>query len=44
MKDWFFANPTSVLLYANTELSYFQVMIWFVMLPLLMKIRKTDGE
>lgn len=51
VKDWFTANPTGIQLYAGTELSYFQimiashnVMIWFVMLPLLMKIRKKDGE
>lgn len=51
VKDWFTAYPTGILLYAGTELSYFQVMvlahnamIWFMMLPLLMKISKRDGE
>jgi MFS family permease len=51
LKDWYTANPTGISLYAGTAFSYFQIMIiahnimiWFVMLPLLMKIRKKDGE
>ncbi|MDF7822510.1 MFS transporter [Pontiellaceae bacterium B12227] len=51
VKDWYTAHPTGIQLYAGTEFSYFQIMIiahnlmiWLLVLPLLMKIRKTDGE
>jgi MFS family permease len=51
VKDWFTAHPPGILLYAGTPLSYFQIMlvvhnilIWFVMLPLLIRISKKDGE
>jgi MFS family permease len=51
VKDYFTAHPIDLNLYAGTPFSYFQVMvllhnamIWFVMLPLLMKIQRQDGE
>ena len=51
VKDWFTAHPIHFTLYAGTACSYFQIMIlahnamiWLIMLPLLIKIRKQDGE
>lgn len=51
VKDWFSAHPTGIQLYAGTECSYFQIMIiahnamlWFVMLPLLVKIARKDSD
>lgn len=51
IKDYFTAHPIDLQLYAGTPFSYFHilillhnVMIWFVMLPLLMKIQKKEGE
>jgi MFS family permease len=51
LKDYFTANPIDIQLYAGTPFSYFQlmvilhnIMIWGIMLPLLMKIQKKDGE
>ncbi|VGO13753.1 hypothetical protein PDESU_02310 [Pontiella desulfatans] len=51
VKDWFTAHPLDLQLYAGTRFSYFQIMIilhiimiWFVMLPLLIKIQRKDGE
>jgi len=51
LKDYFAAHPIPFHLYAGTEFSYFHILIilhalliWLVMLPLLFKIRKKDGE
>ncbi len=51
VKDYFTAHPIDFHLYAGTPFSYFHVMIifqslmvWLVMLPLLFKIQKKDGE
>jgi MFS family permease len=51
VKDYFTAHPIDLQLYAGTPFSYFQIlvilhnlMIWFIMLPLLFKIQKKDGE
>lgn len=51
VKDYFTANPIHIQMYSGTPFSYFQlmvilhnIMIWFIMLPLLMKIKKQDGE
>lgn len=51
IKDYFTANPVDFHIYAGTAFSYFHilillhnVMIWFVMLPLLLQIQKKEGE
>lgn len=51
IKDYFNANPINIQLYAGTSFSYFHaililsaLLIWLVMLPLLMRIQKKDGE
>jgi MFS family permease len=51
VKDYFTAHPIPIILYGGTAFSYFHllillhgVMIWFVMLPLLLKIQKKEGE
>lgn len=51
VKDYFTAHPIPIQLYAGTPLSYFHIMIisqallvWLVMLPLLFRIQKKDGE
>jgi MFS family permease len=51
IKDYFTAHPLDFHLYAGAQFSYFHIlivlhnlMIWGVMLPLLMKIQKKDGE
>ena len=51
VKDHFTAHPIDLTLYAGTPFSYFHAMlvfqalaIWLVMLPLLFRIRKSDGE
>jgi len=51
IKDYICAHPIHLQLYAETEFSYFHILIilhalliWFVMLPLLSRIHKKDGE
>lgn len=51
VKDYFTAHPIPLHFYAGTPFSYFHIMIifqallvWLVMLPLLFKIQKKDGE
>lgn len=51
VKDYFTANPINIQMYAGTPFSWFHlmiilhnIMIWCMMLPLLMKIQKKDGE
>ena len=51
VKDYFTAHSIDLRLYAGTPFSYFHVMVvfqsllvWFAMLPLLVKISKKDGE
>ncbi len=51
VKDWFTAHPIGITLAGATELSYFHLMllahnlmIWGVMLPLLLKIRKRASD
>ncbi|VGO22979.1 MFS transporter [Pontiella sulfatireligans] len=51
IKNFFTAHPLNITLYGGTAFSYFHVilllhalLIWLVMLPLLMKVQKKDGE
>jgi len=51
VKDYFTIHPITLQLYAGTPFSYFHammvfqaLMIWMLMLPLLFRIRKSDGE
>lgn len=51
IKDYFAANPIDLQLYAGTQFCYFHIililhaiLIWAVMIPLLFKIQKKDGE
>lgn len=51
IKDYFTIHPLDFQLYAGTEFSYFHILIilhalliWLVMMPLLLGIRKKEGE
>jgi MFS family permease len=51
VKDYFTAHPIDLSLYGGTTFSYFHIlillhdaMIWFIMLPLLLQIKRNEGE
>ncbi|MEN7973023.1 MAG: MFS transporter [Verrucomicrobiota bacterium] len=51
IKDYYTANPIELYLYGGTQFSYFHILIvmhglltWCIMLPLLFRIHKEDGD